>query len=66
MAEGYRLQSAMDEAVDTLAEAPVSSWPAWLVYMLESLEPRVQLDEYQEALHTIARDIAARLEVGRW
>ena len=66
MAEGYRLQAAMEQAVDTLAEVPVDSWPAWLAYILESLEPRANSDEYQAALQTLARDIAARLEMGRW
>ena len=66
MAEGYRLQAAMEQTIGALAEVPVSSWPAWLAYILESLQPRANSDEYQEALQTLARDIAARLEVGRW
>ena len=64
MAEGYGLQAAMEQTVGALAEVPVSSWPAWLAYILESLQPRANSDEYQEALQTLARDIAARLEVG--
>jgi len=45
MAEGYRLQAAMEQTVGALAEVPVSSWPAWLAYILESLQPRANSDE---------------------
>jgi hypothetical protein len=58
---------SLDSAAEALTMADRSNWAAWMRYFLQALEYKAaDCERYEASLESLGRDIAARLNEGRW
>jgi hypothetical protein len=58
---------ALDSAAEAMTLHDGSQWAAWMCYLLQALEYKAaDPTAYQAFLESVDRDLAVRLERGRW
>ena len=60
------IQETMDQAAYALGALPEEEWAEWVVYLLETLENRVEDEEYRDFLEGLRLAITTRLEEDLW
>jgi hypothetical protein len=60
------IQETMDQAAHALGALPEEEWAEWVVYLLETLENRVEGEEYRGFLEVLRLAITTRLEEDLW